>query len=494
RIHLTKKSNDSITLPKSFTMLLRKHIEGYFIEEISTYNCDRIIYFTLTGYNELHDLNKKYLICEIMGRYSNLILTNENFLIIDSLKHDGVGEYNRTILPNAIYEFPVTNKLNPLNYSLDELITIFNEKKPQTPKDVINIFEGVSLNLAYPIFMCDKHAEKFYELIHTNNKPSTFINYNNKKDFYYNSFNNEIIKEYSSLSTLLDDYYYQADLNAKIKHKTNDLLSFVNKQIDKYTKKIEKLKLELNDTKMADNYRLYGELLLSHPNLKEKCDYLIINNYYTNEDIKIPLDKKYSILDNSNRYFKKYQKLKSSVTFINEQIDISNTEIEYFKILKFQLSNCSINEALEIQDELINNKYIFNKQLSQKKKNKPKILTYEVNNLLIFVGKNNIQNEYITHKLAKPNNYWFHIKDGAGSHVVVNSETELSEEIIRIAANLAAYHSTYKDSSSVAVDYTKIRNIKKIPGKKNCFVSYTHQKTIYIDPSEEIINELKVKA
>ncbi|MBQ3253788.1 MAG: NFACT family protein, partial [Acholeplasmatales bacterium] len=360
RIHFTNKQYDSITNPKSFTMFLRKHIEGYFIEDIKTYHCDRIIYFTLTGYNEMQDLNKKYLVCEVMGRYSNLILTNENFIILDSLKHDGIGEYNRTILPNALYEFPETNKLNPLDYSKEELNNIFNERKPQSPKDVMAIFNGVSLNLAYPIFECDKHADMLYDLLHINNNPSIFINFKGKEDFYYNPFNNEIKKEFNTISEMLDDYYYQSDLKAKVKLKTNDLSSFVNKQIIKHEKKIKKLNQELMDSNKNEEIKLYGELLLSLPNLKDKKDKEIVFNYYNNEYIEIPLDKKYTILENSNRYYKKYQKAKSSIGYIKEQIEIAKNEIDYFSILKYQLSDCGINEALEIQEELVNNKYLFN--------------------------------------------------------------------------------------------------------------------------------------
>ena len=187
--------------------------------------------------------------------------------------------------------------------------------------------------------------------------------------------------------------------------------------------------------------------------------------------------------------------MKASLNYISEQEEITKNEIDYFKILKYQISDCSINEALEIQDELINNKYLFKHVDNKpKKKQKPKLLTYVLNNgTEITVGKNNIQNEYLTHKLALPNEMWFHIKGGEGSHVVVHNSNELTEEEIRIASMLAAYYSTFKNSSSVPVDYTRVKFIKKIPGKRNCFVTYTHQHTIYIDPDINIIEKLKVK-
>ena len=493
RIHLTNRSYEAPRNPRAFTMLLRKHIEGYFIEDINTYHNDRIIYFTLSGYNEMQDLSRKYLICEVMGRYSNMILTDEHFKIIEALKHDGVGEYNRTILPNATYTFPETNKLNPMELSKDQMIKVFEERKPQSPKDVMSIFNGVSLNLAYPIFMCDKHAERLYDYINSDIRPCTFISFKGKEDFYYNSFDNKPIKEYDTISEMLDDFYYNLDLRAKVRLKTNDLESFVNRQITKYKKKIEKLNEELRNNDKNDIYRLYGELLLSYPNLKEKAKRVEVLNYYDNTNVSIDLDNKYTVLENSNRYYKKYQKAKNSISHINEQIAIAKDEVDYFTLLNYQLSDCTINEALEIQDELINNKYLFKPITNKKKNQKPKLLTYIVDDTLISVGKNNLQNEYLTHKLAKGNELWFHIKDGAGSHVVVHDTLDPSEEVIRAAASLAAFYSSYKESSSVAVDYTRVRNIKKIPARRACFVTYTHQKTIYIDPSEDYIRTLEVK-
>ena len=495
RIHLTKHIYDSVLNPKSFTMLLRKHIEGYFIDDIINYECDRILYFKLSGYNELSDLNHKYLICEVMGRYSNLILTDENFIIIDALKHDGIGEYNRTILPNAKYEFPLNNKINPMKCSKDEIIDIFLKNNPKNPKELMNLFNGVSLNIAYPVFQNDFHAETFYKYLHLDNKPATYKNFKDKIDFYYYPLEGNIIKEYDSISSMLDDYYYQMDLRAKVKLKTNDLQTFVKRQITKFENKIEKLEAQLLDTSSADTFKLYGELLLSYPNIKEKKSEISILNYYTNEYIDIKLDPKFTILENSNKFYKKYQKLKSSVTYINEQMEIAKNEIEYFKVIDYQLKDATINDALEIQAELINGKYLFkNTPNKNKKKEKPKLLTYiSDNGTCITVGKNNIQNEYLTHKLAKPNEMWFHIKDAPGSHVVVHNSHELTEEEIRTGAMLAAYYSTYQDSSSVQVDYTRIRNIKKIPGKRACFVTYTHQQTIYIDPDSDFIYKLKVK-
>lgn len=491
RIHITTKKYDSVLNPKGFTLFLRKHIEGYFIENISQYNSDRVIIFTLKGYNELEDLNTKYLICEIMGRYSNLILTDSEYKILDALKHDGVGEFNRTIMPNAIYEYPDNNKLNPFDYNIDELNDIITNNKINTPKDLMNTFNGISTILSKEIFKTELIANNLYNLIHKDINPNTFINERNKEDFYYISIYNPI-NTYPSLSILLDEFYYDIDLKSKIKKKTGDLSLFINNQLKKYHKKVDKLKEELVLTNSNDELRLYGELLLSSPNLKDKKESIDIFNYYDNKEITIKLDPKITILENSNKFFKKYQKQKTSIKYINEQIQITENEIEYFTLLKYQIENAGINESLDILDELIDNKYLFKEKNNKGKKKKPQVLTYKIDDGLILLGKNNIQNEYITHHLAKPNDLWFHIKGAPGSHVVIKDKIPTDDDI-RLAANIAAYYSTYSLSSSVAVDYTKIKNIKKIPGKKACFVTYTHEKTIYIDPDKNIIDNLEVK-
>ncbi len=207
----------------------------------------------------------------------------------------------------------------------------------------------------------------------------------------------------------------------------------------------------------------------------------------------IPLDPKFDIIANSQKYYKKYQKAKTAIHYIKEQMQYAKNEIEYFKVLSSQLNHCSLNDALEIQQELIINKYLLQNQAKQlSKKQKPSYITYIVNDTFISVGKNNIQNEYITHKLAKSNEFWFHVQNASGSHVVVHTQ-ELNEELIRTAALLAAYYSSLSLSSSVAVDYTQVKYIKKIPGKRNCFVTYTHQKTIYIDPDINIVKNLRIK-
>ena len=484
RIHLTNKDYINNPNPKNFTLFLRKNIEGYFINDIYQYETDRILIFELIGYNEMKDRSSKLLICEVMGKFSNLILTDNNFLILDSLHHDGVGEFNRIIMPNAKYQFPKTDKLNPYKtFNFD-----FN--KINSPKDILNNFLGVSYSFANMVFKCENIEQNFYKILNNSYLPSIYQDINDKKDFYFFSY--EPLKTYNDLSSLLDDNFYNIEKENQIKKETADLAKFIKKQINKYEQKLIKLAEEKRVALDSDIYKLYGQLLLSAPNLKLKDKKILIYNYYDNKDIIINLDERYTILENSQKYYKKYQKLKKSLTYINEQTEICKNEINYFNLLNDQLKIANLNDVLEMVLELKKYKYLPDNITKNNNKKKPKYLTYEIDDTLIYVGKNNIQNDYITNKLAKPNYLWFHVKDGSGSHVVLAKEDNYTEDEIRTAAMLAAYYSYAANSSSVAVDYTKVKFIKKIPGQKGCFVTYSRQNTIYIDPDKDYISNLKV--
>ncbi len=486
RIHFTTKSYDFPNVPKSFTMFLRKHIEGFFIEDLYQYGNDRILVFKLAGYNEMKDFSHKFLICELMGRYANLILTNEDYQILEVLKKAGVSEFGRTMLPNAIYQFPLETKMNPFSLTLEEMLFL-----PITsPKELCQKFEGVSMSLACYAFSKEQAIPYFYELLHQEVSPSIYMQ-KGKSDYYYLSLGN-LIATHSSLSELLESFYYDRDNQAKIKAKTNDLEHFIEKQIAKNEKKIKKLTVEAIEAAHAEDYKIKGELLLSYPHLKDKESQIEVFDYYKNESVVIQLDPKYDIITNSQKFYKKYQKIKTAIYYIEEQLKAARNEIEYFQVLLDQLKCASIKDALEIQQELIDHRYMLEDKEKNKKKARPNYLTYIVGETLLYVGKNNLQNEYVTHKLAKGSDYWFHVQKASGSHVIV-ATNELTEELCRTAAMLAAKFSSLSDSSSIPVDYTQVKHIKKIPGKRNCFVTYSRQKTIYIDIDEANLNQLRVK-
>ena len=491
RINLTNQSYDFPQTPKSFTMLLRKYLEGNIINNIYTYKNDRILVMDVKGLTEIGDLESKKIIIELLGRQSNLILT-KNDIIIDALKKDSSIDSKRIIFPNATYYWPESNKINPFDLTNDKIKEYFSSFL--TSKDLSNKFNGISLPVASYIMNQKDPYNEFINLINKDIQPIIY-KFKSKNDFYYTSIGYETIKEYNSLSEMLDDYFFDLSLKERIKQKTNDLALTIDNKISKLENKIINLNNDLKESNKAEIYKLYGELLIANSYIKEKSDSINVINYYNNESINIPLDIRYNIIDNSKLYFKKYQKAKNAKKYIEEQINITNEEIDYLKIIKSQVEHASLSDMLEIKDELSKNRIISSTSTNTKvKKAKTKILSFILNDgKIVYVGKNNLQNEIVTHKLAKSNSLWFHIKDAPGSHVILEDSNDLTEYDIRMCAYIASYYSSFKDSSSVPVDYTYAKYIKKIPGKRNCFVTYTNQKTIYIDPEKEIIDSLQQK-
>ncbi len=498
RIHLSKMVYEKPSTPPAFCMFLRKHLEGGIIEKVSQISNDRIIIFDIRKRNELGDMSIKKLIFEVMGRHSNLIITDENFKILDAIKKvmpfDGK---DRTIFPGAVYEIPSTNKIDPYNKPLrDKNLSI---PKNINEKSFLDSFIGFSPLLAREIiYRFNKSETPIKEIFDTILEESNPQIINSRKDyFYFTSLNHleGVSKEFDSVNELLDRYYYERDSIDIIKQKSKDIVKFIKNHISKAKTKIEKLNKDLINTSTRDKYKIKGELIQANLyNITKGDSVLKCLNYYDNTEVTIDLDIKKSPVQNSEKYFKKYKKLKTSIPYINRQIREANKEMKYFELLLHQVQNASLKDIEEIKDELIEKRYLKQKLVKPKRKKKPNFETYyDEEGTEILVGKNNIQNEYITHKLAKHNEVWFHVKGAPGSHVVVRKIQPLSETNIRTASQLASYFSKLRGSSSVPVDYVEVRYIKKVPGKINSFVTYKNNKTIYIDPDEDLILNLKRK-
>lgn len=492
RIAITENEYIAPANATMFTMLLRKHFEGGTIINITQHDLDRIIVFEIIKTNEFGDKKTKYLILELMGKNSNLIITDSEYIIIDSLRKNGISEDGRTILARALYKFPEIAKENIYLLS-DEKIKELYENNVNDYRDIIGLFSGFSPVIAKYIFNSKAPINALIELKEKSIKPC-ITTVNGKEDFLCYEFG-EITKTFDTISELLEEYFYKKTITNQVMEKSNNLKTHISHTIKRLENKIVKLKDELKEAIDAEKYRLYGELIVNnlYQIKNDKMETITLNNYYTNEMISIELDSKITVKENANRFFVKHQKSKKAITYIEEQIKIATDEIEYLELIYSQILNANVNDIEQIKNELIENHYI--KKTSSKptkqRKEKLEILTYYTSSgTKILVGKNNIQNEYITHKLANPNDMWYHVKDAPGSHVLVQNPTN-SEEEIRMAAMLAAYYSTYQSSSSVCVNYTLARWIKKIPGKRNCFVTYSNEKTIYIDPDVEIINKLQ---
>lgn len=472
RIQITEKQYDNMQTPPMFCMLLRKHLDGGIIKSITQHNTDRVVTIDIEAVDELGFIQTKSLIVELTGRHSNIILAKDK-KIIDSIKRISPFEnINRTIIPSATYEYPSDTKLNTLSlthYSNDEL----------------NNYQGLSKLLINHL----NNSNSTLDSIINSYNPVAIIS--KKKLFYFTDLSyyegNRIY--FNSLSKLLDYIYYDESLKDRIKQQTSNITGFVKKEIEKLNNKINKLNLELSNAIECDDYKIKGELLMANLyQIKPNMNKIKVINYYDNKGLEIELNPLLDGVKNANRYYTKYRKMKNSINHLNEQIEIAKNELEYFNLLSSQLEIASLNDALEIKEELINNNYLKEEKKKEKKK-KITILAYKIENSFIYVGKNNIQNDYLTNKFSNPNDLWFHVKDSPGSHIILRGD--YNETTIRAAAMVASYYSKNRNSSSVAVDYTLIKNVKKIPGMKNCFVRIYNQKTIYIDPNEEFINSLE---
>ncbi len=506
RCHVSKNDYSYPKEPPMFCMLLRKHLEGGIIVDITQKDNDRVFIFSIEHLNEIGDKDIKLLIVEIMGKHSNIILLNQKTnIIIDSVKHISpfLNSY-RTLQPGALYIYPPTNdKINFFKAEKSDFET-FNYEDSNLSKQLVQYFEGMSPLSANELIYNSPYLNAFavyctyLEWVNylENNITPTIINTEKKAYFYITplkSLHGER-KYYKTIGEMLDRFYFKKDEQVRIKQHTEGLEKFIKNEIEKYKHKLTNLETDLLIAKDSDKYRIYGELIManSYHLTKGMASCKIPNFYESNKYIEIELDSLLTPIENSQKYFAKYQKAKKAVGHITEQIKLSIQELIYFETLYEQIQNATLNDALEIRQELVEGRYLKrSRSIKQKKNKKPLYETFIVDDTEILVGKNNLQNDYLTHKLASKNDTWLHAKDMPGSHVIIRSDNELSENVLRTAAQLAAYYSKGKLSSSVPIDYTKIKYVKKISGAKPGFVTYDSQKTIYIDPDEDFIHSLK---
>ena len=504
RINLSNTKKANPLNPPNFCMVLRKHLVGAKIRNIETKGLDRLVIIDLETYNELNDLTNKKLIIELMGKHSNIILLNENNIIIDSARHI---VSDRNILPANPYSFPQNDKLNISDIKCNEFIKLVKESPNNFETFIQNIFYGFSkpfinyiintLNIDI-INVKDVDYSNFYNysinLINDINSLNiTCIDYefNNKKDYVLIRSENP---SELNINTFIDNYYASKEKNENFENYRNNVLKLILNILKKYKKRLSNINSKLEECNDMEKYKLYGELLTANLykiNNNINIESIHLENYYNNNEIlEIKLDKRYSPSMNAKRFFKKYNKLKSTLDIVSKQKEYTKKELNYIESIIYSLNSASsINDVddiyLEIQENILDKKTTTNKK-SKNKTESLSIIQYNIDGYIVYIGKNNKQNDYLTFKLASKNDLWFHTQDIHGSHVILKIENNNipTDKIINKVASIAAYYSKAKDSSKVNVQYTEVKNLKKPKNSKPGFVVFSHYKTVIVKPEE----------
>lgn len=492
RIQLTRTAFENPAVPTTFIMVMRKYLQGATIENISQIENDRILEISVSNKNEIGDNVAATLIIEIMGKHSNIILMDKaSGNIIEAIKHVGFSQNSyRTILPGSSYVTPPqTDKRNPFTISDEKLFEILHTED-LSARSLQNLFQGLGRDTA---------AELSQRL--TSDKLKTFRAFfasPTQAHLTTKSFAPILFadsqKEFPSLSQLLDAFYQDKAERDRVNQQASELIHRVENELEKNRKKLKKQEQELVATENAEEFRQKGELLTTFlhqvPNNQDQVE---LDNYYTSEKITIVLDKALTPNQNAQRYFKKYQKLKEAVKHLTGLVEETKETIQYLESVETALSQANLTEITEIREELIQTGFIRRRQREkiQKRKKPEKYLSTD-GQTVILVGRNNLQNDELTFKMAKKEELWFHAKDIPGSHVVITGNLQPSDEVKTDAAELAAYFSKARLSNLVQVDMIEVKKLNKPTGGKPGFVTYTGQKTLRVTPDEAKIKSMKM--
>ena len=494
RIQLTDTTFENPAQPSTFIMVLRKYLQGAVIESIEQIENDRIVEITVSNKNEIGDDIQATLIIEIMGKHSNILLVDKSSnKILEVIKHIGFSQNSyRTLLPGATYIAPPnTEALNPFTIKDEKLFEILQTQE-LSAKNLQKLFQGLGR---------DTSTELERQLL--SDKLTTFRNFFKQetnpcltdKSFSCVPFSNKLDDHFSSLSQLLDVYYKDKAERDRVKQQASELIRRVENELQKNRQKLKKQEKELLATENAEEFRQKGELLTTFLHqVPNDQDQVVLDNYYTNQPITIALDKALTPSQNAQKYFKRYQKLKEAVKYLTELIEETKSTILYLESVETVLNQAGLDEIAEIREELIQTGFIRRRQREKiQKRKKPEKYLASDGKTIILVGRNNLQNEELTFKIARKEELWFHAKDIPGSHVVISGNLNPSDEVKTDAAELAAYYSKGRLSNLVQVDMIEVKKLNKPTGVKPGFVTYTGQKTLRVTPDPEKIQSMKVK-
>lgn len=520
RIHLSEKNKKNPITAYNFCMLLRKHLVGGTIKKIYQHKMDRVVCFEIENLNELKELSKKLLIIEIMGKHSNIILVDkESNKIIDSIKHiDSRQSSIREVFPNKDYFFVKDEKENIL------------EENYKLPSEILEVSEPISMKKFFYTNYLGFSPIISYELLHNSNVDSdtnsanldaesirrideNFVklvgnikseNYfpifikddaNNNKDFYcFDLSLYENKEKVESISSLVENFYHNNSLRDRINQKASGFKKILTTKLNRLTNKYLAMNDELLNNQSKEDLKIFADLLsINIYKLQKGMEKVTVENIYDNmQEIEISLDEKKSPRENIEAYYKKYKKLKTADEIIKAELPKIEEEMKYIKqILETIEIITELNELSEIEEELISLGYVKKNKKNKQKLEKSKPYVFETDSgALIYVGKNNLQNENLTLKFANKNDIFFHAQDVPGSHVILRG-SNLTEDDYKIAGFLAGYYSYFKNEGYANVDYTEKKHIRKAKGTGLGMVYYDNFKTLFIDFKDELFDKYK---
>ena len=506
-VYLTENNPENPVQPPLFCMVLRKHLGAARIQNIAQCGCDRIIEIDLETVDELGFNVNKRLICEIMGKHSNVILVDlSTGKIIESIKHVGIDVNRaRQILPGKLYEYPPLQDKLPFTEATEEDVAGLMDGQLQPERNILAGIQGISPGLALSIASATSPYAFLDELRTavcapdgTGVFPRVYTKNGAPVDFHvaalaaYESDSSYESVPFDSVSRAAEFYFVNRESSNTIKQKSGDLQRHIKAQLDKLRLKVQRLNEDMVKAMDADKYRLRGELLNANLHLVQPgARSVTVTSYYDGSTVEIPLDPKYSPARNAQNYYKKYGKSKTALKEKQIQLDETMAEIEYLEsVYSYAERAASVEEVDLLRAELTESGYLRQRKSRAKGarpgKTKPKPHSYTLpSGATVLVGRNNKENDFLTFKRASSTDIWLHTKDIPGSHVILLTEGGApSEEDLRCAAQIAAYHSKGRNSANVPVDYTKVRYVKKPAGAKPGFVIFTHNRTLYVDPSD----------
>lgn len=520
-IYLTGNNKPGPLTAPNFCMLLRKHIGSGKIISITQPGMERVIRFEIEHLNEMGDLCTKYLIVEIMGKHSNIIFTNDNEQIIDSIKHVSAHMSSvREVLPGRPYFIPATQaKADPFELTADILCEQILNKPAPTAKAIYTSVTGISpliaeeicyragidggvptdglsslekLHLAHTFLrIMDDIRQGMFEpnIVYKGKEPVEFAS------LKLTQYQDLSVTEFSSISELLETYYAEKNIVTKIRQKSVDLRKIVQTSLERNVKKYQLQQKQMKDTEKKDKYRIWGELINTYGyGLEPGIKSFEALNYYTNETVNIPLDPTLTPQENAKKYFDKYSKLKRTADALEKLLQETDSEIRHLESIAASLDIAvSEDDLIQIKEELTEYGYIRRKYTSGKKvKITSKPFHYiSSDGFHIYVGKNNYQNEELSFKFASGNDWWFHAKGQPGSHVIVKTNgEELPDRTFEEAGRLAAYYSKGRQAPKVEIDYTLKKNLRKPTGGKPGFVVYYTNYSLLIEPDITGIQQL----